>query len=170
VFREFRTLHKRASKMYGDKDRCLHSATKAMQEYEQLPNKSFQVYANHLKPNWRVASWNIITHKVILYHMAWAGLRHALKTKVRPWISTGKDRFDTLDQLFDCVAPSEFKSDDLKPRGQQQQQRQAGESQKGGEKKHNFRPAISEPAENTSGNSNNSRTGNSESVKSNKPR
>jgi len=29
-------------------------------------------------------------HEVVLYDMAWAGLRHALKMKVRPWISTGK--------------------------------------------------------------------------------
>jgi len=47
--------------------------------------------------------------------MAWAGLRHALKTKVRPWIPSGKERFDTLDQLFDCAAASEFKPDDKKP-------------------------------------------------------
>jgi hypothetical protein len=108
-------------------------------------------------------------HEVVLYDMAWASLRHALKTKVRPWISSGKDRFNTLDQLFDCAAASEFKPDDKKPGGQQQQ-RQAGESQKGGDKKRNFRPSISEPAENTPGDSNNSNnTGNSKSVKSNKP-
>jgi len=106
--------------------------------------------------------------------MAWAGLRHALKTKVRPWISSGKERFDTLDQLFDCAAASEFKPDDKKPGGQQQQQRLTGESQKGGNKKRNFRPSISEPTENTSGNSNtygnsnNSGTGNSKSGKSKK--
>jgi len=100
--------------------------------------------------------------------MPWAGLRHALKTKVRPWISTVKDRFDTLDQLFDCTAASEFKLDDKKPGGHQQQS-QAGESQKGGNKKHNFQPSISESAENTFGNSNNSGTSNSKLVKSNKP-
>jgi hypothetical protein len=155
-------------KMYGDKDRRLNSATKAMQEYQQLPNESVRIYANRLKANWRRAGWSLITHEVVLYDMAWAGLRHALKTKVRPWISSGKDRFDTLDQLFDCAAASEFKPDDKKPGGQQQQQRQAGESQKGGDKKRNFRPSISEPAENTSGNSNNS-GGNSKSGKSNKP-
>jgi len=55
------------------------------------------------------------------------------------------------------------------------QQGQLGESQKGGDKKPNFRPSISEPAEKTSGNSNNSNNsnnpdpGNSKSVKSNKP-
>jgi hypothetical protein len=64
--------------------------------------------------------------------MALAGLRHALKAKVRPWISTGKDRFDTLDQLFDCAAASEFKPDDKKPGGQQQQ-RQAGDSNSKGQ-------------------------------------
>jgi hypothetical protein len=47
-----------------------------------------------------------------------------------------------------------------------------GESQNGGDKKCNFRPFISEPAESTSANSNNSNNpdpGNSKSVKSNKP-
>jgi hypothetical protein len=105
-------------------------------------------------------------HEVVLYDMVWAGLRHALKTKVRAWISSGKDRFDTLDQLFHCAAASEFKPDDNKPGGQQPQ-RQAGESQKGSDRKRNFRPSISEPAESTPGNSNN--TGNSKSGKSNKP-
>jgi len=100
--------------------------------------------------------------------MAWAGWWHTLKTKAKPWISSGKDRFDTLDQLFDCAAASEFKPDDKKPGGQQQQQRQTGESQKCGNKKHNFRPSISDPMEITSGNSNNSSTGNSKSGKSNK--
>jgi len=85
--------------------------------------------------------------------MAWAGLRQALKTKARPWISSGNDRFNTLDQLFDCAAASEFKPDNKKPAGQQQQHRQTGESQKGGDKKSNSRPSISEPTENTSGNS-----------------
>jgi hypothetical protein len=159
--------------MYGDKDRRLKSATKAMQEYQQLPNKAVRVYANRLKANWRRAGWNLITHEVVLYDMAWAGLRHALKTKVRPWISSGKDRFDTLDQVINCAAASEFKPDNKKPGGQQQQQRQTGESLKGGDKKRNFRPSISEPMENnsgnsnTSGNSNNSGTGNIKSGKSN---
>jgi hypothetical protein len=152
--------------MYGDKDRRLNSAAKAMQEYQQLQNESVRVYGNRLKANWRRASWSQITHEVVLYDMAWGGLRHALKTKVRPWISSGKDRFDTLDQLFHCAAASEFKLDDKKPGGQQQQ-RQAGESQKGGDKKRNFRPSISEHAESTPGNSN--ITGNSKSGKSNKP-
>jgi len=155
-------------KMYRDKDRRLNSATKAMQEYQQLPNESVRIYANRLKANWKRASWSFITHEVVLYDRAWAGLRHALKMKVRPWISSGKDRFDTLDQLFDCAAASEFKLDHKKPGGQQQQQRQAGESQKGGDKKRNFQPSISEPAENTSGNSNNSGIGHSKSGKSKK--
>jgi hypothetical protein len=99
--------------------------------------------------------------------MAWAGLRHTLKTKVRPCISSGNDRFDTLDQLFYCVAASDFTPDDEKPGGQQQQQRQAGESQKGGNKKRNFQPSISEPAEKTSGNSSHSGTCDSKSGKSN---
>ena len=98
--------------------------------------------------------------------MAWAGLRHALKRKFRPSISSSKDRFDTLDELFDCAAASKFKPDDKKPGGQQLQQRQTGESLKGGDMKLNFRPSISEPTENTSGhpntfaNSNNFGTGN----------
>jgi hypothetical protein len=106
--------------------------------------------------------------------MAWAGLRHGIKTKVRSLISSGKDRIDTLDQLFDCAAASDFKPDDKQPGGQQQQERQTGESQTGGDKKRNFGPSISEPTDNTSGNSNascnskNSGTGNSRSGKSNK--
>jgi len=116
--------------MYGDKDRRLNSTTKAMQEYQQLPNESVRIYANRLKANWRRAGWSLIMHEVVLYDMAWAGLRHALKTKVRPWICSGKDRFDTLDQLFDCAAASEFKPDDKKPGGQQQQQSKHGSLRK----------------------------------------
>jgi len=88
---------------------------------------------------------------------------------VRSWFSGGKHTFDTLDQLFDSAAASKFKPDNKKPRGQQQQQqRQAGETHKGGDKKHNFRPSISEPAENTCGNTNDSNnTGHSKSGKSN---
>jgi hypothetical protein len=110
-------------------------------------------------------------HEVVLYDMTWAGLRHRLKTKVTPWISTGKDGIDTLDQLFDCVVASEFEPDYKMP-GRQQQESQYRESQKTGEKKCNFRPAISKSAESTSPNSNNCTnpdTGHSQSVKSNKP-
>jgi len=59
-----------------------------------------------------------------------------------------------------------------KPGGQRKQQWQLGESQNGSDKKCNFRPFITEPAERTSANSNNPNnpdTGNSKSVKSNKP-
>jgi len=97
--------------------------------------------------------------------MACTGLRHKLTTQVRPWISTGKERFGTPDQLSNCGAASEFKLDDKTPGGQQHQ-RQTGVSQKGGDKKRNFRPSISEPMETTSGNYNtsgyynNSSTGN----------
>jgi len=114
----FELFANKLQKMYGDKDRRLDSATKAMQEYQQLPNESVQIYANCLKANLRRAGWSLITHEVVLYDMAWVGLRRALKMKVRPWISSGKDRFDRLDQLFDCVAASEFILDDNKPRGQ----------------------------------------------------
>jgi hypothetical protein len=106
--------------------------------------------------------------------MAWARLWHALKNKVRPWISRGKDRFNRLDQVFECAAASEFKPDDKKPRSQHQQQCRTGESQNGGDKQRNFRPSIFEPTQNTSGNantscnSNNSGTGNSKSGKFNK--
>jgi hypothetical protein len=103
--------------MYADKDRRLNSVTKAMQEYKQLPNEAVRVYANRLKANRRRAGWNEMTHEVVLYNMAWVGLLHAFKTKVRPSISSGKDRFDTLDQLFDCEAALEFKLDDKQPGG-----------------------------------------------------
>jgi hypothetical protein len=86
-----------------------------MQEYQQLPNESVRVYANHLNANWRRADWNLIMHEVVLYDMAWAGLRHPLMTKFRPWISSGKDRFDSLDQLFDCAAALQFEPADKKP-------------------------------------------------------
>jgi len=152
---DFELFLKKLQKMYGDNDRCLNLAMEAMQEYEQLPHKAVRVYANCWKANWRRAGWNRITHEVVLYTMAWAGLRHALKTKFRPWMYRGKDRLDTLDQLFNCAAASVFKLDDKKPGGQQQQS-ETGESQKDGDKKHNFRPSIFEPVENTSGNSNTS--------------
>jgi hypothetical protein len=159
--------------MYGDNDRRLNSTTRAMQEYQQLPNAAVRVNANRLRANWRTAGWNLITHKGVLYDMPWAGLRHTLTTKVRPPISSGKDRFDRPDHLFDCTAASAFQPDDKKP-GRQQQQWQTGESQKDGEKKRNFRPSTLELVENTSGtlnpssNSNNSGAGNSQSGKSNK--
>jgi hypothetical protein len=99
-------------KMYGDKDRRLNPAMKAMHEYQQLSNESVKVYANRMKANWRRAGWNLITHDVVLYDMAWSGLRHALKTKVRPWIPKDKDRFETLDELFHCSAASESKREE----------------------------------------------------------
>jgi hypothetical protein len=170
---DFELFANKLQKMYCDKGRHLTSATKAMQEYQQLPNEEGRVYANRVESNWKRAGWNLITHEEVLYNMSWAGLQHALNTKVKPCISSGKDRFDTIDHLFDCAAASEFKQDDKKP-GVQHRQRQTGESQKAGDKKLNFRPCISEPAENTSGNShmsgnsNNSGTGNSKSGTSNK--
>jgi len=163
----FEIFAKELQKIYRDTDRGLSSAKKAMQEYQQLPNESFRIYANRLKANWRRAGWSLIPHEVVLYKMACVGLRQALQTKVSPWISCGKARFNTLDQLFYCAVASEFKPDDKKPGGQQQQQREAGESQKGGDKKLNFRPSTSESAEDISGNSNNSGS-NSKSGKSNR--
>jgi hypothetical protein len=79
-----------------------------------LPNESVRIYANRLKAIWSRTGWSLIVHKAVLYDMAWAGLWHSLKTKVRPWISSSNDRFDTLDPLFDCVAASEFTPDDKK--------------------------------------------------------
>jgi hypothetical protein len=64
--------------MYGDKDRRLNSATKAMQQYQQLPNKSVRIYSNRLKANWRTAGWSLIPQEVVLCDMAWAGLQQAL--------------------------------------------------------------------------------------------
>jgi hypothetical protein len=109
-----------------------------MQDYHQLPNEAGRVYNNHLKANWRRAGWNKITQEVVLYDMAWAGLGHAVKTKVKTWISSINDRFDTLDQLSNAAAASEFKPDDKKP-GRQQHPRHPGESQIWGDKKCNFR-------------------------------
>jgi hypothetical protein len=90
--------------------------------------------------------------------LALAGLHHALQMKVRPWISSGKELFTTLDQRFDCAAASKFKLDDKNCRGQNENPKQAGESQKGSDQKCNFHSSISEPAENTSSNSTNSGT------------
>jgi hypothetical protein len=112
--------------MYRDKDGCLNLATKAMPEYQQLPNESVRIYPNRLKAKWRKAGWSLIPYEVVLYDMACVGVRHAIKMKVRPWISSGKDRFNTLDQLFNCAAASQFKPDDKKPGRQQQRQRKAG--------------------------------------------
>jgi len=169
---DFELFANELHKMYGHTDKSHNSATKALKEYQQLPDEAVQVYTNRLQANWRIVGCNRITNEVVLYDVAWAALRHALKTKDSPWISSAKDRFDTLGQLFDYAVASEFKPDDKKPGGQQQQ-RQTGESQKGGDKKRNFRPSISEPTENTSGNcstsrnSNNSGTGNSKCAKPN---
>jgi len=116
---DFELFAQELMKMYGDKDRRLNSAMKAMQEYQQLSNESVRVYANRMKANWRRAGWNLITHNVVLYDMAWPGLRHALETKVRPWIPKDKDRCETLDELFNCAAASESKPEEKKPGGQQ---------------------------------------------------
>jgi len=110
--------------MNGDTDRSVNSAAKAIQEYQQLPNESVQIYTNRLKANWRTAGRNLISQKVFLYDMAWAGLLHVLKTKGRPSISSGKIIFDKLNPLLDCAAASVFKPDEKTPGAQQQQQRQ----------------------------------------------
>jgi hypothetical protein len=100
--------------------------------------------------------------------MAWAGLQHVLRTKVSILIFCGKDRFNTPDQLFDCAPASEFHLDNTMPGGHQHHQRQAEEYQKSGDKKCNFRPFISKPANTTSCTANNSGTGSPKSGKSNK--
>lgn len=93
--------------------------------------------------------------------------------KVRHWISSVKDRLDTLNQLFKCAAASVFQPDHNKREGQPKQ-RQKGDSQKDGEKIHNFQHSISEPVDqtpgnlSTSGNSDQSGTGESQSAKLNK--
>jgi len=97
-----------------------------MQEYEQLPNKSVRIYPNRLKVHLRRVSWSLITQELVLYNLVSAELRHALKTQVRHWISSGKNRFNRLDQRFDCATGSEYKPDDKEPGGHQQQQGQAG--------------------------------------------
>jgi len=107
--------------MYTDHDRGLDTATEAMQEYQQLPHESVQVYANLFKADWRRAGWSLIIHEEGQYDMEWVVLRHALQIKLRRWLPMCNDRFDTLDQLFDCAAASEFKLDNKKPGGQQQQ-------------------------------------------------
>jgi hypothetical protein len=66
---------------------------------------------------------------MILYDMAWAGLWLSLDTNLIPWISSSKDRFNKIDQLFDRVAALQFKSHDKKP-GRQHLERQAGVSQR----------------------------------------
>ena len=63
---DFELLANQPQNMYRDRDRHPNSATKAMQEYHQLPNESVQVYANRLKANWRRAGWNLIMHEVVL--------------------------------------------------------------------------------------------------------
>jgi len=110
-------------------------------------------------------------HKVVLYDMAWAGLRQVLTTKSQ-MLDPHRQRQvrHTRPTLRLCVALG-VQTGRQKPGGQQQQS-QYRESQKCGDKKRNLRPSISEPAECTSTNSNNSNnpgTGNSKSVKSNKP-
>jgi hypothetical protein len=52
--------------MYGDKNRCLYSVAKAMQEYQQLPKEWVWVYDIRLKANWRRSGWNLIVQWVVL--------------------------------------------------------------------------------------------------------
>ena len=87
-----------------------------------------------------------------------------LTSELALWTTEGKVKRVSASCIPTTLASS-------KKLGGQQQQRKAGESQKGGDKKRNFRPSISEPAENNSGNSNHSKNPdsvNSKSVKSNK--
>jgi len=162
-------------KIYGDKNQCLTSVTKVIQKYQQLPNKPVRVYTQFLKANWRRVGWNLIMHKVVPYNMASVGLQHQLQMKVRCWISSSKDRFDTLHQLFNCVASSQLQLDDNNPSGHHQY-RQSGKFHHGGDMRSNFRATISEPVESTCGYSNPTRncihfsTRTSTSGKSNKLR
>jgi hypothetical protein len=143
---DFELFAQELRKMYGDKDRPLNSAMKAMQEYQQISNESVRVYADQMKANWRRAGWNQIMHDVVLYNMAWSGLRHAVKTKVRAWIQKDNDLSERLDELFDCAAALESKPEEKQRGGQQQQQqRHPDESHMGGIKKREFKPAIAEP-------------------------
>jgi hypothetical protein len=81
---DFELFANELQKRYGGTDKRLNSTTKAMHEYQQLPNEVIRVYANRLNATWRRAGWNQIMHEVVPYDMAWAGLRHKLETKVRP--------------------------------------------------------------------------------------
>jgi len=121
-----------------------------------------------VKAIWKRAGRNLMMGEVVQCDLGWAGLPHAHRTKVRLWISSGKDKFDSFDQLFDFAAAVQFKPHQTQS-GSQQQQGQAEETLKGGDKKCKFGPSVSEYAEHTSGNSNNSITSHSKSVYSSKP-
>ena len=81
-FKDFKMFDDELMKMYGDKDRRLKSAMKAMQDYQQLSNGSVRVYANLMKANCRRAGWNQSTHDDVLHDIARSGLRHVLKKKL----------------------------------------------------------------------------------------
>lgn len=118
-FGNFKLFLNELQKMFRDNDRFLNSAMTTMQENQQLPNESVREYCNCLNANWRRAGRSLIAHQVVLYDMVWAGLWHALMMKVKPWISRGKDRFNRLDHLFDCVAALELNLHDKIPGGEQ---------------------------------------------------
>lgn len=76
-----------------------------MQEYVKLPQELVRAYANHVKPSWRQAGWNLLKLEVVLYDIARAGLPDSLKNKVGP-MSPGCRRVDSLDEFFDKATAS----------------------------------------------------------------
>jgi hypothetical protein len=98
---DFELFTQELMKMYGDKDRGLNAAMKAMEEFQPLSNESVRVYAHRIKANWGRGGWYLVMHDVVLNDMAWLELGNAMITKVTPWITKYKDSFETLDKLLD---------------------------------------------------------------------
>src|SRR5215204_265660 len=86
-------------KIYGDKDRAINAAIRAMQEYTQGaldPDETVRAYGNWIRSTWREAGWNEEMYSAVFYDMMWAGLKPYLRGRIKPLASNG--RFATLDE------------------------------------------------------------------------
>jgi hypothetical protein len=110
-------FEKRLREVYGDRDRQLNAALVAVGEIAQGyhdSDESVRDFESRTRSNWRDAGWHMdeedddSAESRILYDLAWAGLRPAIRTRIRPF--AGKNgRFDTLEELFEKAHEVEIK-------------------------------------------------------------
>jgi hypothetical protein len=110
-------FEKRLRVVYGDRDRQLNAALVAVGEITQGyhdSDESVRDFESRTRSNWRDSGWHMneedddSAESRILYDLAWAGLRPAIRMRIRPF--AGKNgRFDTLEKLFEKAHEVEIK-------------------------------------------------------------
>jgi hypothetical protein len=137
-------------KMYGDRNRQLDAASRAIAEYSQGvldTNETVIAFGNRIQSNWREAGWKGVQEDALgqrmLYDLVWSGLRPGIKARVKPF--AGEDgRFESIDELLKKAQDVE-----IKPSRDKRPQQPATTAEKGGKDKKRHRDSASTPAPTT---------------------